>query len=360
MTSRNLDLAIKRVKNQNELDFKYLLNEKKIKRRLVNHLNSQRVSLHSKTNIREKRFNNAEIRHEFMKLDRIITPKILREKTIDLQRNTYKHQNDLLNHNSKDNIYNYLNNSNYVFDRNEEDYLSYHKNMMKNMSFHNLHKKRYLAHIFDKFYNNNNDKKWINKDILFFLKRAVKDEIKEDKDYEEAKKFEKYMIYLKNKNKHILKNKRGFLNRLIEAKTRYNDYFLDMDNLLIQKVNKLRKGTEENFYHKKRKKLEDLSKKKIIEEDKRKSREKRMEKIKDEWKKKMEGILEKENIKFRFANLKENHTMFLGENARNESIKNKEDIENKAKEVQIRSDRILKNQTVYKKRVYEMPSFNFL
>ena len=43
-------------------------------------------------------------------------------------------------------------------------------------------------------------------------------------------------------------------------------------------------------------------------------------------------------------------------NAQIETILNKEDLAKKAKEVELRNDRIFKSQTVYKKGIYEMPS----
>ena len=47
-------------------------------------------------------------------------------------------------------------------------------------------------------------------------------------------------------------------------------------------------------------------------------------------------------------------------NAQIDSVRERDDIEKKAKEVELRSDRIYKNQTVYKKGMYDMPYTNYL
>ena len=82
--------------------------------------------------------------------------------------------------------------------------------------------------------------------------------------------------------------------------------------------------------------------------------------MEDERRQKMQEILEKENNKFKLTNKKENNWLANKKNAQIETVKDREDIEKKAKEVEIRNDRIFKNQTVYKKGIYEMPLTNFL
>ena len=51
---------------------------------------------------------------------------------------------------------------------------------------------------------------------------------------------------------------------------------------------------------------------------------------------------------------------YCQKNAQIRTVRDREDIENKAKEVEMRNDRIMKNQTVYKKRIYDMPFTNCL
>ena len=367
MTSRKLDLVIERINEQNELDAKHLLKETQINRRLVDHLNKDRESLHFKTNYRERRFQDGRIRNELMRLDKVSTPKNQRANTVDTKMNTYKNQNYLLNPKNKDNIFNYIDNLNYVLDKHETYRYNYHKNMLDNMTLYNFYKDRYYANIFDKFYNSNNDKKWMSNDIVFFLNRAVNDEIKEDKDFKEAHKLDRYMTYLKNKNNEILNYNQNFLNKHIDAKTKYNDFFLDRDNLLIKRVNDLREGNIDNYNEQERdyyQKIvinkDELDKRHKIEDSKKKKRENKIKKMEDERKQKMQNILEKENNKFKFANRKENRELITKKNAQIETVKDKEYIEKKAKEVEIRNDRIFKNQTVYKKGIYEMPLTNFL
>ena len=78
--------------------------------------------------------------------------------------------------------------------------------------------------------------------------------------------------------------------------------------------------------------------------------------IEDERKQKVQNILEKESAKFRFANRKEDICSNTQKNAQIGTVLNKEDLQKKAKEVELRNDRIFKNKTVYKKGIYEMPS----
>ena len=78
--------------------------------------------------------------------------------------------------------------------------------------------------------------------------------------------------------------------------------------------------------------------------------------LEDERRQKMQNILEKENNKFKFANKKEDIFITNQKNAQINTVINKEDLAKKAKEVELRNDRIFKNQTVYKKGIYEMPS----
>ena len=82
--------------------------------------------------------------------------------------------------------------------------------------------------------------------------------------------------------------------------------------------------------------------------------------LEDERRQKIQGILEKENNKFKFSNKKENNCFISKKNAQLETVKEREDIEKKAKEAEIRNDRIFKSQTVYKKGIYEMPLTNHL
>ena len=367
MTSRKLDLVVDRINEQNELDAKHLLKETQINSRLVNHLNKTRESLHAKTNYRERRLQDGRIRNELLRLDKVTTAKNQRGNAVDTKMNTYKSQNFLLNPKNKDNIFNYIDNLNYVLNKNDEYRYNYHKTMLDNMNFYNFSKDRYFANIYDKFYNSNNDKRWMSNDIIFFLNRGVNDEIKEDKDFKEAHKLSRYMDYLKNKRNDSLEYNQNFLNKHIEAKTRYNDYFLDKDDLLLKKVNELREENndqynenERDYYHKIIMNKDELDKKHKSEDIKRKKRENRIKIMEDERRLKMQNILEKESNKFKGANKKENNWLMNKKNAQIETVKNREDIEYKAKEVELRNDRIFKNQTVYKKGIYEMPFTNYL
>ena len=367
MTSRKLDLVVERINEQNELDEKFLLKDTQINTRLVDHWNNNRENLHKKNNFRERRLQDGLIRNELMRLDKVTTAKNQRGNSVDTLMNTYKSQNFLLNPKNKDNIFNYIDNLDYVLDKHEEYRYNYHKTMIDNMNFYNFSKDRYFANIHDKFYNNNNDRKWMSNDIKFFLNRAVNDEIKEDKDFKEAHKLKRYMNYLKNKKNDNLYYNQNLLNKRREAKTRYNDYFLDRDDLLIKQVNDLREGKndkynedERDYYQKIILNKDDLKKKHKMEEAKRKKRENKVKMLEDERRQKIQGILEKENSKFKFANQKENNWFINKKNAQIETVKNREDLENKAKEVGLRNDRIFKNQTVYKKGIYEMPFTNFL
>ena len=367
MTSRKLDLVVERINEQNELDAKQLLKETQSNTRLVDHLNKNRESLHFKTNNRERRFYDGQIRNELLRLNKVSTVKNQRGNTVDTKMNTYKNQNFLLNPKNKDNIFNYNDNLNYVLDKNDEYRYNYHKTMLDNMNFYNFYKDRYFANIYDKFYNSNNDKRWMSNDILFFLNRAINDEIKEDKDFNEAHKLNRYMNYLKNKKNENLEYSQNFLNKHIEAKTRYNDYFLEKDDLLLKKVNELREGNNDNYNENERDyytkiimNKDDLDKKHKDEESKRKKRENKIKMLEDERRSKMQNILEKESNKFKNANRKENNWEMNRKKVLIETVKDREDIENKAKEVEIRNDRIFKNQTVYKKGIYEMPYTNYL
>ena len=368
MTSRKLDLVVERINEQNELDEKQLLKETKINTRLVDHLNKNRESLHFKTNNRERRFYDGQIRNELLRLNKVSTVKNQRGNTVDTKMNTYKNQNFLLNPKNKDNIFNYNDNLNYVLDKNDEYRYNYHKTMLDNMTFYNFSKDRYFANIYDKFYNNNNDKRWMSNDILFFLNRAVNDEIKEDKDFKEAHKLNRYINYLKNKKNESLEYSQNFLNKHIQAKTRYNDYYLEKDDLLLKKVNDLREGNNNDIYNENEKDYytkiimnkDELDQKHKDEENKKKQRENRIKMLEDERRLKMQNILEKESNKFKNANRKENNWEMNRKKVLIETVKDREDLEIKAKEVELRNDRIFKNQTVYKKGIYEMPYTNYL
>ena len=366
MTSRKLDLVAERINKQNELDKKYFLKEAQINARLVSLLNKNRENLYTKRNLRENRFQDGLKRNELLRLNKVTTTKNQRGNTVDTKMNTYKSQNFLLNHKNKDNIFNYMDNLNYVLDKSYDYRYNYHKNMLNKMNFYNFNKDRYYANIFDKFYNNNNDKRWMSNDILFFLNRAVNDEIKEDKDFKEAHKLNRYMNYLENKKIDNLYYSQEFLNKHIQAKKKYNDYFLNKDDLLLNKVNNLRKennrydDNENDYYHKIVINKEQLDKKHKIEEDKRKNMENKIKILEDEQRQKIQDILEKENNKFKIANNKEDNWLNNKKKAQIETVRYREDIENKAKEVEIRNDRIFKNQTVYKKGLYEMPNMNNL
>ena len=333
MASRKLDLITERVNEQNELDAKQLLKETQINTRIVDILNKNREELHIKTELRERRLQDGRIKNELMRLDKVKTPKAHRGNTVDRKMNTYLSQNYLINPKNKDNIFNYIDNLNYVLDKHNEYRYNYHKTMLDNMNFYNFYKDRYYANIYDKFYNKNNDKKWMYNDIIFFLNRAVNDELKEDKDYKEANKLDRYNDYLKNKKNDHVCYFQNFMNKHIDAKTKYNDYYLDKDEL--------------NKRHK-------------IEENKKKKRDSKLKIMEDERRKRMQKILEKENNEFRDANKKEDIYQINRKNAQIETVKDKEYVENKAREVELRNDRIYKNQTVYKKGIYEMPYNNFL
>ncbi len=365
MTSRKLDLVVERINEQNELDTKYLFKDSQVNTRLVDHLNKDRESLHAKTDFRERRFNNGLIRNELMRLDKVTTAKNQRGNTVDTKMNTYRSTNFLLNPKNKDNIFNYIDNLNYVLDKHENYRYNYHRTMLNNMKFYNFNKDRYFANIFDKFYNNNNDKRWMSNDIIFFLNRAVNDEVKEDKDFREANKLDRYMTYLKNKEQDNLSYSQNLLNKHIEAKNKYNNYFLERDDELIKRVNDLRNGNiddlnQQDYHHKIVINKEELDKRHKKEEEKKKRWENQIKILEEERKQKVQNILEKENNKFRFANNKEDICLMRRKNAQIGTVKDRQDIENKAKEVEIRNDRKFKNETVYKKGMYEMPFTNYL
>ena len=363
MTSRKLDLIVDKINEQNALDEDNILKETQINTRLVNIWNNNRENLHKKNDFRERRFQDGRIRNELMKLENVTTTKEQRGNTVDTKMNTYPHQNYLLNPKNKKNIFNYIDNLNFVLDKNNEYRSNYHKNMIYNMNFYNFNKKRYFANIYDKFYNVNNDKKWMSNDIIFFLNRAVIDEIKEDNDYKEANKHNKYQTFLNNRNNIILDFNQNFNTRLIEAKTRYNDFFMDKDDILIKRVNDVREGKydffddpDRDYYHKPGMSQDELKKRHKNEEDKKKKREERKKIMDEERKKRMQIILEKESHKFKNTNKKEDMFLTRQKNAQIGTVLNKEDLEKKGKEVNLRNDRILKSQTVYKKKIYEMPS----
>ena len=363
MASRKLDLIVERINDQNELDENQILKETKINSRLVNIWNKNRESLYYKNDFRERRFQDGRIRNELMKLDKVSTAKEQRGNTVDTKMNTYPHQNYLLNPKNKKNIFNYIDNLNFVLDKNNEYRYNYHKDMINSMNFYNFSKKRYFSNIYDKFYNINNDKKWMSNDIIFFLNRAVQDEIKEDKDYKEANKHDRYQNYLKNRNNDIMSFNQNFNNKLIEAKTRYNDFYIEKDDILLKRVNDVREGkydyfddVNRDYYHKAGMSKEEIKQRHKFEDNKRKKREERIKMIEDERKQKVQNILEKESAKFRFANRKEDICSNNQKNAQIGTVLNKEDLQKKAKEVELRNDRIFKNQTVYKKGIYEMPS----
>ena len=362
MASRKLDLIVEKINEQNELDENQILKETQINSRLVNIWNKNRENLYYKNDFRERRFQDGRIRNELMKLEKVSTAKEQRGNTVDTKMNTYPHQNYLLNPKNKKNIFNYIDNMNFVLDKNNEYRYNYHRGMLNNMNFYNFNKKRYFTKIYDKFYNINNDKKWMSNDIIFFLNRAVQDEIKEDMDYKEANKHNRYQNYIKNRNNDILSFNQNFNNRLIEAKTRYNDFYIEKDDILLKRVNDVREGkydyfddVDRDYYHKAGMSKEEIKRRHKIEDNKRKKREERIKMIEDERKQKMKNILEKESAKFRFANKKEDIFLTNQKNAQIGTVLNKEDLQKKAKEVELRNDRIFKNQTVYKKGIYEMP-----
>ena len=363
MASRKLDLIVDKINEQNLLDEDQLLKETQINSRLVNIRNKNRENLHYKNDFRERRFQDGRIRNELMKLEKVSTTKEQRGNTIDTKMNTYPHQNFLLNPKNKKNIFNYIDNLNFVLDKNNEYRQNYHKDMVKSMNFYNFNKKKYFTNIYDKFYNVNNDKKWMSNDIIFFLNRAVKDEIKEDIDFKEANKQDKYRTYIKNRNHDILNFNQNFNSRLIEAKTRYNDFYIDKDDILLRRVNDVRDGKydyfedmDRDYYHKPGMSKDELKRRHKLEENKKKKRDEKIKMIEEQRRKKMQHILEKENSKFKFANKKEDMFITNQKNAQIGTILNKEDLAKKAKEVELRNDRIFKNQTVYKKGIYEMPS----
>ena len=362
MSSRKLDLVVDKISEQNELDEKEIIKETQINSRLVNIWNNNRENLHYKNDFRERRFQDGRIRNELMKLEKVSTTKEQRGNTTDTKMNTYRHSNYLLNPKNKKNIFNYIDNLNFVLDKNNEYRYNYHKDMIKKMNFYNFNKKHYFTNIYDKFYNVNNDKKWMSNDIIFFLNRAVHDEIKEDIDYKDANKYDRYQNYLKNRNNDILFFNQNFNSRLVEAKTRYNDFYIEKDDILLKRVNDVREGRYDYFdeptrdyYHKPGMPKEEIKKKHKIEENKKKKREEKMKMIEDERRKKMQDILEKETAKFKFANKKEDIVTASQKNIQIGTVLAKEDLEKKAKEVELRNDRIFKNQTVYKKGIYEMP-----
>ena len=363
MTSRKLDLVVEKINEQNQLDEDQILKETQVNSRLVNIWNKNRENLHYKNDFRERRFQDGRTKNELMKLDKVTTTKEQRGNTVDTKMNTYPHTNYLLSPHNKKNIFNYIDNLNFVLDKNNEYRYNYHKNMPHKINFYNFNKKKYFTKIYDKFYNINNDKKWMSNDIIFFLNRAVQDEIKEDLDFKEANKHDKYQTFIKNRNNDILYFNQNFNTRLIEAKTRYNDFFIDKDDILLQRVNDVREGKYDYFeditrdyYHKPGMDKNELKRRHKLEENKKKKREEKIKMMEEQRRQKMQHILEKENNKFKMANKKEDMFITNQKNAHIEILLNKEDLEKKAKEVELRNDRIFKSQTVYKKGIYEMPS----
>ena len=362
MASRKLDLIVERINEQNQLDEEQILKETQINSRLVNILNKNRENLHFKNDFRERRVQEGRIRNELMKLEKVSTAKEQRGNTVDTKMNTYSHQNFLLNPKNKKNIFNYIDNLNFVLDKNNEYRYNYHRDMINNMNFYNFSRKRYFTKIYDKFYNVNNDKKWMSNDIIFFLNRAVQDEIKEDNDFKEANKHERYQNYIRNRNSDILLFNKNFNSKLLEAKTRYNDFYIEKDDILLKRVNDVREGKYDYFddinrdyYHKPGMSKEEVKRRHKIEDIKKKNREERIKKLEEERRQKMQNILEKESAKFKYANKKEDMFITNQKNAQIGTVLNKEDLGKKAKEVELRNDRIFKNQTVYKKGIYEMP-----
>ena len=362
MASRKLDLIVDKINEQNELDEEQILKETQINTRLVNIWNKNRESLHYKNDFRERRFQDGRIRNELMKLEKVTTVKEQRGNTLDTKMNTFPHQNYLLNPKNKKNIFNYIDNLNFILDKNNEYRYNYHKDMINNINFYNFSKKRYFNNIYDKFYNVNNDKKFMSNDIIFFLDRAVHDEIKEDIDYKEANKHDRYQNYIQNRNNDIIEFNKNFNIRLIEAKTRYNDFYIDKDDILLKRVYDVREGKydyfddiDRDYYHKPGMSKDELRRRHKIEDNKKKKREEKIKKLEEQRRQKMQSILEKENIKFKNANKKEDMFLTNQRNAQIGTLLNKEDLAKKAKEVELRNDRIFKNQTVYKKGIYEMP-----
>lgn len=362
MASRKLDLIVDKINEQNELDEEQIIKETKINTRLVNIWNKNRESLHYKNDFRERRFQDGRIRNELMKLEKVTTVKEQRGNTLDTKMNTFPHQNYLLNPKNKKNIFNYIDNLNFILDKNNEYRYNYHKDMINNINFYNFSKKRYFNNIYDKFYNVNNDKKFMSNDIIFFLDRAVHDEIKEDIDYKEANKHDRYQNYIQNRNNDIIEFNKNFNIRLIEAKTRYNDFYIDKDDILLKRVYDVREGKydyfddiDRDYYHKPGMSKDELRRRHKIEDNKKKKREEKIKKLEEQRRQKMQSILEKENIKFKNANKKEDMFLTNQRNAQIGTLLNKEDLAKKAKEVELRNDRIFKNQTVYKKGIYEMP-----
>lgn len=362
MASRKLDLIVDKINEQNELDEEQILKETQINTRLVNIWNKNRESLHYKNDFRERRFQDGRIRNELMKLEKVTTAKEQRGNTLDTKMNTFPHQNYLLNPKNKKNIFNYIDNLNFILDKNNEYRYNYHKDMINNINFYNFSKKRYFNNIYDKFYNVNNDKKFMSNDIIFFLDRAVHDEIKEDIDYKEANKHDRYQNYIQNRNNDIIEFNKNFNIRLIEAKTRYNDFYIDKDDILLKRVYDVREGKydyfddiDRDYYHKPGMSKDELRRRHKIEDNKKKKREEKIKRLEEQRRQKMQSILEKENIKFKNANKKEDMFLTNQRNAQIGTLLNKEDLAKKAKEVELRNDRIFKNQTVYKKGIYEMP-----
>ena len=103
-----------------------------------------------------------------------------------------------------------------------------------------------------------------------------------------------------------------------------------------------------------------MNKRHKIEDKKRKKRVSKIKKLEEERRQKMQKIMEKGIKKFLFANQKEENAKINRRNAQIETLKDKEYLDNKVKEAELRNDKILKGQTVYKKGIYEIPETNFL
>ena len=367
MAARKLDLVVERINEQNELDQNQLDKQAQTYSRIVDILNKNREDPHIITELNQRRFQDGRVRSELVRLEKIKTPKMERCNTIDTKMNTFRRQNYMLNPKNKDNIFNYIDNLDYVLDKHNEFRYNYHKTMKDHINFYKYRKDRYYANIYDRFYNINNDKKWMQNDIVFFLNQAINDEFQEEKDYYEANKLERYATLLKNKHDDKVQYFKNFRNKHIDVKTKYNDYYLEKDDLLIKQVNDLREGKIDNYneqdrdyYHKIIIDKEELNRRHKIEDKKRKKRVSKIKKMEEERRQKMQKIMEKGIKKFIFANQKEDNSAINKRNAQIETLKDKEYLVNKVKETELRNDRILKGQTVYKKGIYEIPETNFL
>ena len=150
MASIKLDLIVEKINEQNIHDEEQILKQTQVNSRLVNIWNKNRESLHYKNDFRERRLQERKIKNELKKLEKVTTTKEKRGNTVNTKMNTYPHQNYLLSPKIKKNIFNYIDNLNFILNKNNEYRYNYHKDMPNRINYYNFNKKKYFNKIYDK------------------------------------------------------------------------------------------------------------------------------------------------------------------------------------------------------------------